>query len=109
MLNRYHKPNKEPSSRVLNKLLEEAAAAPSSALSGTETARDVKGSEEGRGLNLKEEEGEEGRDQDRRVKETALEVTVSLLGLEEKRMGSKRGVCFEKVVRGLRRGKEGEG
>lgn len=68
MLKRYQRPNKAPSSRVLNKEPESAEPA----LSETEAARGGEGSEEvverrGRGLNLKEEEG--ARDQDRRVKE----------------------------------------
>lgn len=69
MLKRYHKPNKDPSWRVLSNELDSAEESP--ALSGTEVAWGGERSEvgtRGRGLNLKEEE-EGDMDHDWRVNE----------------------------------------
>ena len=110
MLKRYHKPNKAPSSRVLKSGFSTGAAA----LSGTAFSA-ARGGEEGRGLNLKEEEVR--RVQDRRVKEveeTPLELTPSvlllllllLLCLAWRRR--EREGLLQELGEGLRRGREGE-
>ena len=123
MLKRYQRPNKAPSSRVLSKPLEEAAAL-SPALSGTEAAlaskRPASGSEGGareevRGRNLKAED-EESSAQDRRVKEedAPLEVTLPLPSDLEGRAEGRKGWKRSEWERGawgrgllLRRGREG--
>lgn len=115
MLNKYHKPNRNPSSKVLTKLLDFSSSPP--ALSGTAVAltsnwSTVCGSRSGtevHGLNT--EEGEEQRDHDRRggsegEQETTLGEAVRSCRLEEQRTGPSLG--FGDSLRGLRNGREGE-
>lgn len=101
MLKRYHKPNKDPSWRVLSKELD-SAEEESPALSGTEVAWGGERSEvgtRGRGLNLKEEEGEMDHDWRVNEEEEEEEETPSLLLLLFDDLAAERRRLRERLKR----------
>lgn len=112
ILKKYQRPNNNPSSKVLAKLLDFSA---SPALSGTAVAltsnRSILVSETrgGRGFQGLSREGDEEKDQDSRGKTTLLEASRSCR-VEEARIGPHLAVkqLLTRDLRGLRRGSAGE-
>lgn len=117
MLNRYQRPNNDPSSRVLNKLLFGSAVSPAFSAVAETSKRFLPGSEatggtEVHGLSLK---SDEDTDQDRRDREAERASLVEEVrpprGFDEAetRIGSNLGVkVWVDSLRGLGRERDGE-
>lgn len=117
MLNRYQRPNNDPSSRVLNKLLCGSAVSPALSAVAETSKRFLPGSEatggtEVHGLSLK---SDEETDQDRRDREAERASLVEEVrpprGFDEAetRIGSNLGVkVWVDSLRGLGRERDGE-